>query len=371
MSSSSTPSATTAEAMLAGPRGRRLLIEYALATEITHNPVRTEQTFGYAAVRAAIRLATDQIGKLTPSRKFFKDRLISAASTGATERLSNLTTTEPTSRLLRAALAATTGNARYWEAPDGLDLLAASPPMRGPLRDIAEHLIASPLTAWWHTPAPIQMQYAVQWEFTAPQTAHDDAPPNLLAAANHDAQHNVRENPPIFKAADWSGEWSSRPPQAASTRLLWDDSPAGLWFVEDSLGWERARSRRLITPESATVLEIASIADWSELCKRFPLDVTAQKRDDWYRATTRTGSWMIPDWTQVAEHYDGVHLQVGAYLAAAGCPILVDEDDDTASMIAGWNPDEVYWFSTDLSWDRHYTDWNLEDDGVDMMWRRR
>jgi len=53
------------------------------------------------------------------------------------------------------------------------------------------------------------------------------------------------------------------------------------------------------------------------LCAQFPLEVTALKRHDWYRTTGRDGSWVIPDWSQVAHDYDGVHLSIAGYLTAA------------------------------------------------------
>lgn len=45
--------------------------------------------------------------------------------------------------------------------------------------------------------------------------------------------------------------------------------------------------------------------------------MTALKRHDWYRTTGRDGSWVIPDWSQVAHDYDGVHLSIAGYLTAA------------------------------------------------------
>ncbi len=74
--------------------------------------------------------------------------------------------------------------------------------------------------------------------------------------------------------------------------------------------------------------------------------MTAQKRHDWYRTTGRDGRWVMPDWSRVAEMYGGVHLTVTGYLAAAGTAI--DVDDDAASVIAGWAPDETHWL-TDAS----------------------
>ncbi|WP_052500038.1 hypothetical protein [Enteractinococcus helveticum] len=66
----------------------------------------------------------------------------------------------------------------------------------------------------------------------------------------------------------------------SSTRLLCDGSSTGLWFVEDSLGWERADSMELDVPEGVSVFEIEDAADWAALYARFLLDVTAQKRHD-------------------------------------------------------------------------------------------
>ena len=80
-----------------------------------------------------------------------------------------------------------------------------------------------------------------------------------------------------------------------------------------------------------------------QLCTEFPVEVTAQKRHDWYSTTGRVGRWIIPDWPRVAEHYDGVHLTVCGYLAAAGTAITVD--DATASVIAGWAPDGTCWLT--------------------------
>src|SRR5699024_2072029 len=53
---SSASASTIAERLLAGPRGRRFLLEYALASELAQNPVRSEESFGSAAFDAAYRL---------------------------------------------------------------------------------------------------------------------------------------------------------------------------------------------------------------------------------------------------------------------------------------------------------------------------
>ncbi|EME23062.1 hypothetical protein G419_03918 [Rhodococcus triatomae BKS 15-14] len=116
-----------------------------------------------------------------------------------------------------------------------------------------------------------------------------------------------------------------------------------MWFVEDSMGWERAVTRHVTISAGAKVYEIAGPQAWAELCRRFPLEVTAQNGEDWRLTTGRSGRWVIPDWTRVAGDYAGLHLTAAGYLAAAGT--VVDVDADTASVIAGWAPDETYWLT--------------------------
>lgn len=363
-----------AESLLAGPRGRRFLLEYALASERARNPVRTEGTFGHAAVHASFSLTP---GERSTNASFgwgaSDARMLEVTPAEAAERLNALELLEPTPELLRNALAAAVGNAQYWQAPEGEDLLAATPEMHLGLQRVATQVATSQLTAWWRTSVALAAQHSVQWDDATPRAVLGDVRGALVAARDREraAEHAARKRRAADPTASWSGEWWSRPPQAmpSSARSLLDGSPAGLWFVEDGLGWERAESVRLTVPEDASVFEVEAAADWAELCARFPLEVTAQKRDDWYLATGHAARWVIPDWVQVAGHYDAVHLQVGAYLAAAGVAIPVDDGSGSASVIAGWNPDETYWFSSDIVYDKERIRWVLEDDGADMVWK--
>lgn len=369
------PSSGVSEMLLAGPRGRRLLLEYALASELARNPVRDEGTFGQAAVLASSRLGPRRRGAgalIGGIQGAAKGKLSKVAPVDVAERLNAVELLEPTPELLRSALAAAVGHARYWQEPDGEDVLTATSEVNLALQRVAEHVAASPLTAWWGTPAATRTQQSVQWDDVPPRPVLGDVRGALRAARDREraAEGAAREARSAHPAANRSGEWWSRPSQVvpASGRSLFDDSPAGLWFVEDSLGWERAESVSLIVPEGMRVFEIERAADWTQLCARFPLEVSAQKHDDWYRSTARTARWLVPDWAQVAEHYDAVHLQVGAYLAAAGDAIPIDDSSGTASVIAGWNPDETYWFTPDIAYDDEHTRWMLQEHGTDRVW---
>jgi hypothetical protein len=150
---------------------------------------------------------------------------------------------------------------------------------------------------------------------------------------------------PSDPTARWSGTWWSRPLMdlVRTTRSLGDRGPVGLRLVEDALGWESASVERVSPDSGAEVLEIDGPAAWAALCRRFPLDVTASRRHDWYRATGRNGRWVLPDWSQVARHVNAVHLSVEGYLTTAGRALPVD--GDSASVLAGWDPDQTFWFS--------------------------
>lgn len=59
---------------------------------------------------------------------------------------------------------------------------------------------------------------------------------------------------------------------------------------------------------------------------------------------------MVPDWEQVAGQWDAVHLTTLGYLSGATRALPVDTD--TATMIAGWNPDTTIWLTDTIrEWD--------------------
>ncbi|HEV7869755.1 MAG TPA: hypothetical protein VGO95_00700 [Modestobacter sp.] len=152
------------------------------------------------------------------------------------------------------------------------------------------------------------------------------------ARTEADEQRSARERP-ADPSARWSGSWWSTPVLSGAVttgralpsdpvrqgviRLPVEDTPVGLSLVEDSMGWETARAWPLRPAPDARVLEVAGPADWVRLVERYPLEVTASRRHDWYRTTGRDGAWVIPDWFAVAADHDGVHLTVAGYLSTA------------------------------------------------------
>ncbi|QXF80578.1 hypothetical protein SAMN04490240_3338 [Rhodococcus pyridinivorans] len=355
MTARDTPANLT-EALPAGPRGRRLLLEYAQIADDRTRDGHTQDSFSSGVFYATYRIDVAR-GTAGVLYGHGADGPLPNISPGdVARRLANVPLPQVTEKDLRTVLAATTDSARYWQEPDGDDILAATEPMRPQLRRIAEHLTASEHTRWWTAGIVRDEQWSLGWvepHANVPRVGHALA--TWREKVVTEEKRAARERP-TNPTANWSGVWWSTPLGVlCSTRALDDGSPACLRFVEDSGGENHAGARRHFVPDTVDVLEIHGPDDWAQLCRRFPLEVTAQKRHDWYRTTGRDGKWVLPDWRAVAEVYGGVHLTVAGYLAAAGTAI--DVDGDTASVIAGWAPDETFWLTDDVHADGDIVDW--------------
>lgn len=354
----------TADILLSGPRGRRMLLAYAIDAERALRPEPGDDMFRINAHRAAYHLdigqGTSQV-LFGPGAEEARQTIVTAE--GVARSLTEISLPDVTAVDLRSALAEAVDAARYWQDPDGEDVLVATEVMRDELRRVAEHIAGSECARWWST----SLASSDQWSILSrgeesPDTDEVPAAQQLLSewrTSTLESEARAERDRPVDPAANWSGYWWSNPPTQGSTRAPFDGTPAGLWFVEDSMGWERVVVRALRPPTGARIYEIDSAQAWSELCRRFPLEVTAETRQVWYRTTGRSGRWVIPDWVQVAERFEGVHLTVTGYLAAAGTAIEVDTE--TASVIAGWAPDETYWFTDAATYISEPCAWVLHD----------
>jgi len=333
--------AISAEALLAGPRGRRLLLEFALASA----PGEGDELRS-AVMLAAYRLDLGHGGSVAlfgPGAAEAESAVVLPDDVAVL--LHRAAPLEPDSATVLRALVASVDAARYWQEPDGEDRLAETGPVREALVPIAERVASSADSGWWDEPLDRAEQHAVTWDDDAPAKVSMTAAERLALwrSATIDGELRAGRERPAEPEALWSGEWWSTPPAALTrtTRALGGHGPAGLWLVEDGFGWERATTQSVAVPDGSRVYEVDGAAAWAALCLAHPLEVTAQKRHDWYRTTGRDGQWVMPDWAGVAEDHDAVHLTAAAYLAAAGTAVRVD--DGSASIIAGWNPDETYW----------------------------
>jgi hypothetical protein len=221
--------------------------------------------------------------------------------------------------------------------------------VREALVGVAAAVVSASGAAWWSTPLERASQSRVVFEDAASPVSPAVAPAReRLARWRSGVEQEeivARRERPVDPRAPWSGTWWSTPPAdlLRITRDLGGWGPVGLSAVEDSFGWERASAHPVIVPDGVRVYEIDGPEAWVQLCRHFPLEVTASRRHDWYRATGRAGRWVIPDWARAAEEVDAVHLTVNGYLHAAGRAIPVSPG--ICSVLAGWNPDETYWLT--------------------------
>ncbi len=211
-----------------------------------------------------------------------------------------------------------------WQLPWALERVLGDPRLSRVLGEVAAGVLGWPEVAWWSAPIIGRAQVEVEpvlagagpWLRTADEGR--DALARWSTATPADPVGAPRDPEPRRQ----SGSWWSAPivfPRLPSTVGL-DPvrGPAGLWYVEDSLGPERSEVHEARVLPGARVLELGSAADWASLVAAHPRVVTATRQDDWFASTGRRGPWVISDWQAVADHWDGVHLQVRGYLDAAG-----------------------------------------------------
>lgn len=368
-----------AEALLGGRRGRRALLEFALESEAvllqgqTEHPLHGGLFYASYRVEAARGDAVVLFG--AGAGEGGKDVL---TDEDIADLLAATQLVPVTFERLRKVLVRSVSSARYWQEPDGHDVIADAAPVRAGLVRVADHIVASGQAAGWMSPAEPSRQWRVEWEQKdAPGLwTLGGEPAAAVLASWREAMGNAERRAAVDRPADpraaWGGEWWSIPPASLvhSTGVFGDGSPVGLWCVEDGFGWDRAETRAVAVPGSARIFEVAGASDWARLCRRYPLEVTAQKRHDWYRTTGRAGRWVMPDFSLVAREYDAVHLTTAAYLATAG--EIIEVDSEGASVVAGWNPDETYWFTDRVRLHGDPVAWECADaNSGDAAWSRR
>lgn len=350
--------------MLAGPRGRRLCLALALGDGSDGEPPVVQE------LRSAVLYAAYD---LDPERG--KSVVLFGRGTAARPRptpadvarlLDAVPVREPDERRLLAALAESVDNARYWQEPDGEDVLAVTPDVRAALERVAEVVVATPAASWWTAPLDPERQVSALFPGGEPREPGLTAAERLArwsagVAVDEEQARRDRTSDPRREA---SRAWWSSPPRdlPLTTRDQGDVGPLGLWAVEDGRGWETGETLRRVVPSGARVLEIDGPEAWTDLCRRYPLDASARHRGDWFRTTGRDGPWVVPDWSRVGRDVDGVHVTVAGYLMTAGRAI--DVGVGAASVLAGWDPDATYWFR-DLGVDASTRrSWRSADDGA-------
>jgi hypothetical protein len=230
------------------------------------------------------------------------------------------------------------------EAEWGLTALAAQE-----LRPVAEALLSAPGAAAWQEPTALADQRFLQWDdFPRPagpaveQAVRD----SMRAERAANAERPRRRWGRVPTGTRMGTCWWSAPDFAGFT---WTTSAAGdipatafCHFIDTLWPFEETGVTVLsltIAPE-ARVLEITGPAAWQDLVARFPLDVTETHGGEWRYWGGVPGPWLLPDWELVMEHYDGVHVTAGGFLASCGLALPVAGG---YTMLAGWIPGATLW----------------------------
>ncbi|WP_461154078.1 hypothetical protein [Saccharopolyspora tripterygii] len=245
--------------------------------------------------------------------------------------------------------------AMYWQEPDDIDQALAAPEVRAALLPVARAVASAPSARWWSSPVDLGAQVAAT---TDPSGEVPEVRPaaEVLAegrAETLDDEHRSRKRP-ADPNASFSGFWWSTPSRHLVNSTRARPVALGLCLEEDSFGPEWAWCRSVRPTGEPRVYEIAGPRDWCALAERYPMDVTLARKHDWYRVTGMTGRWVIPDWEAVAADHDAVHLTLTGYLTTAGRALPVG---DARTVLAGWDPDQTFWFTDAL------------DVGEPVLWR--
>lgn len=272
--------------------------------------------------------------------------------------------------------------ARYWQEPDEVDAALADPYLIDVLRPAAEAIASAPASAWWSSGLALGSQVVVEWFEDGAQRPRLEGAAVVLATWKEQAERDeVRLRGQTVSGAWWSTPICSLMPEAAArfgsdlpavnrtTRALPSLGAVGLLLEEDNFGTPSARCWPVHAPRAPRVLEIRDDGDWRALTERYRVEVTFGRRGNWDQATGRAGRWLLPDWRLVAEDYDAVHLSVVAYLATSGRALALE--CEAATLIAGWNADETYWLNDVLAFDGAPIEWIAADHHPARTWRRR
>ena len=271
-------------------------------------------------------------------------------------------------------VADTVAFAMYWQPPREEEVIAGHPQVQDALRPLAVAIAAAPATAWWNSPVDLTTLRCTHWtDAHSPTPALTGAAANLLKWREQTVAQNLaaKTDRPPRAGIQYSGTWWSAPTVASlvsTTRPLAHLGSIELAWHEDSLGFQEATILSLETVRPPNVWEVDRPQAWVDLVESFPLDVTDERRDDWKRTTGREGGWFIPDWSAVAAEWDAVHVSVAGYLTAATRALPL-AGERTATMLAGWNPDQTWWLTDILQSTADPNNWrNTEQSSGEPNW---
>jgi hypothetical protein len=217
------------------------------------------------------------------------------------------------------------------------------------LLPVAQALVDSPATARWWDPVETVDQRLLEWDdlpvAVGPQV--EATVRETMAAEREENEEGRRRKRPRVRGITGIGAtWWSAPgfaPETWTTGAFGDVPTIALGNFIDTYSPFSETGATVwsvdISPD-ARVSEITTPGDWRELVKRYPRDVTGTHDGEWRDWGGVEGPWRLPDWEQVMDRFDGVHVTIGGYVATCGLALPVG---DGFTMLAGWVPDATLW----------------------------
>lgn len=272
-------------------------------------------------------------------------------------------------------LAQAVDRAAYWQPPDEIAPMLATEQVRAALAPVAGALADAPGARWWGSGLVGDQQVLIEW-------MHPGAPGRPRAASGALSLWRARalESEARCRGRNTAAEWWSAPitwagdgndarrAVVSTTRSLPGLGAVGLLLDEDSVGWTTARCWPVRAATPVRVAEIYGPGDWLALAEAAPLELTWSRRGTWGECTGEERRWVVPDWQALAEVYDAVHVSVAGYLAAAGRAL--ERADGSATVLAGWNPDETYWLADVLVPAGSPSEWEAPAGEAVPSWQR-
>ena len=219
--------AVTVDTLLAGPRGRAVLLGFA------HHCARADDEQPHPLASALFHASFAFEGG-SAVMVGGRPRAVTPAEVGAL--LLDVPLLEPAAEVLAQNLVASVDSAMYWQEPNGDDLLAARPELHDGWVRVAEWV--APVVQRWAEPMAAR-QWQVEFDASPIRIGRvaADVRADWLTETRKRNDQAARERPADL-TANWSGEWWSSPPQGlaiTSGELPGLAGPSALWLVEDSL----------------------------------------------------------------------------------------------------------------------------------------
>lgn len=220
--------------------------------------------------------------------------------------ISHSAAAEPSVSIRAAALAAKSVNVHRVDHEEILESVFRRARL---LQSLARSILETPSSHWWFEPIARDRQAWVSREGKEPSPDAFVTPKSPL---NNWERYAQKSGSGLYTSTIFNGEPSALTAADQGIPDLYFDGPHTSW--------------RLNVKTEARVYEITGPLQWHELCERYP-GVGEDGR-------------IVPDWSAVADDWDGVHLTLGGLLTSH----LVQIDSDEGwSKLWGWDVEQTLW----------------------------